>query len=236
MDANKSLKNKSEEPVCIVPVGYDKVLEDLKSKIKASQLQAMSAVNKQLIFIYRDIGRTIHEQQSAAEWGSSVVEHLAKDLRKSFPGMKGFSARNLWRMRDFYFSYRDNEKLTALLAEISWTHHLVILEQCKDPLEREFYIRMPKSHGWSYRVLMNQISNQTYEKTMTSQTNFDKNLPERLRPVAKLAMKDDYVFSFLELEEEHGEHELERAILSRIEDFLREVGNVYSFIAIPGDV
>jgi hypothetical protein len=105
--------------------------------------------------------------------------------------------------------------LTALLAEISWTHHLIILEKCKDPLERELYIRTSKRHSWSYRVLMNQISNQTYEKTMTSQTNFDKNLPERLRPEAKLAMKDDYAFSFLELDEEHSEHELERAILCR---------------------
>lgn len=152
MDGNKSLQNKGEKTLSIVPAGYDKVLEELKSKIRASQLQALSAVNKQLIFVYRDIGRTIHEQQSTAEWGSSVVEHLAMDLQKSFPGMKGFSARNLWRMRDFYFSYRDNEKLTALLAEISWTHHLVILEKCKDPLEREFYIRTSKSHGWSYRV------------------------------------------------------------------------------------
>ena len=77
---------------------------------------------------------------------------------------------------------------------------------------------------------MNQITNQTYEKTLTSQTNFDKNLPERIRPEAKLAMKDDYAFSFLELGEEHSEYELESSILSRIEDFLREVGNVYSFV------
>jgi predicted nuclease of restriction endonuclease-like (RecB) superfamily len=230
MSSKKASQSTSEEVLAIVPTGYAQILEDLKSKIKASQLQAISAVNKQLISIYRDIGRTIHEQQSAAEWGSSIVEHLAKDLQKSFPGMKGFSSRNLWRMKDFYISYRDNEKLTALLAEISWTHHLIILEKCKDPLEREFYIRMSKRQSWSYRVLMNQISNQTYEKTMTSQTNFDKNLPERLRPEAKLAMKDDYAFSFLELDEEHNEHELERAILCRIEDFLREVGSVYSFM------
>lgn len=133
-------------------------------------------------------------------------------------------------MKDFYLSYRSNEKLTALLAEISWTHHLVILEKCKDLLEREFYMRMSKRNSWSYRVLMNQIDNQTYEKTLISQTNFDKNLPEKMRPEAKLSMKDDYAFSFLELGEEHSEYELERAILSKIEEFLREVGNVYSFM------
>lgn len=118
--------------------------------------------------------------------------------------MQGFSARNLWRMRDFYLSYNQDEKLTALLAEISWTHHLVIMEKCKDPLEREFYIRMSKRNNWSYRVLMNQISNKNYEKTLLSQTNFDNHLPEKMRPEAKLAVKDDYTFDFLELGDEHS--------------------------------
>lgn len=117
-----------------------------------------------------------------------------------------------------------------MTAEISWTHNVVILEKCKDPLEREFYIRMSKRHGWTYRVLMNQISNKTYEKTMLTQTNFDKSLPEKIKPEAKLSMKDDYAFDFLELADEHTEHELERAILSRVEDFLREMGHVFSFM------
>jgi predicted nuclease of restriction endonuclease-like (RecB) superfamily len=227
---NKHFKNVDHEVTIALPTDYGLILEQLKRKIKSSQLQALSAVNKELLSVYREIGKTIFEQQEKTEWGSSVVEQLAKDLQKLFPGMKGFSARNLWRMKDFYLSYRDNEKLTALLAEISWTHHLVIMEKCKDYFAREFYIRMSKRNGWSYRVLMNQIDNQTYEKTMTSQTNFDKNLPQKLLPEAKLAMKDDYAFSFLELGEEHSEQELERAILAKIEDFLKEVGNVYSFM------
>lgn len=144
--------------------------------------------------------------------------------------MKGFSSRNLWRMRDFHLSYRDNTKLPALLAEISWTHHIYILEKCKDPLEREFYIRMSKRNRWSYRVLLNQIDNKNYEKTMSSQTNFDKNLPEKMRSEAKLAVKDEYAFDFLELGDEHSEYELEGAIVRNIEPFLKEVGNVYSFV------
>ena len=213
-----------------MPSGYGQVLENIKGLIKTAQLKALSAVNQALISMYRDIGKTIHEQQQTAEWGSSVVEQLAEDLQGSFPGMRGFSSRNLWNMRDFYLSYANNPKLQAMTAEISWTHHIVILSKCKDILEREFYIRMSKRNGWTYRVLMHQISNKTYEKMMTSQTNFDKNLPEKMRPEAKLAMKDDYSFGFLELADEHTEHELERAILSRVEDFLREIGNVYSFM------
>jgi predicted nuclease of restriction endonuclease-like (RecB) superfamily len=190
----------------------------------------MVAVNRELIAVYWDIGKTINEQQQAAKWGTSVVDQLAKDLKNRFPGMKGFSSRNLWRMRDFYLSYSNNEKMPALLAEISWTHHVYILEKCKDPLEREFYMRMSKRNSWTYRVLLNQIDNRNYEKTMASQTNFDKNLPEKMRPEAKLAVKDEYAFDFLELGDEHSEYDLQSAILRNIEYFLREVGNVYTFM------
>lgn len=210
--------------------GYQQILTDIVGKIKSAQTRAMVSVNRELIAIYQEIGRTIHEQQQTAEWGDSVVRQLAKDLQNAFPGMKGFSARNLWRMKDFYASYQGNEKVTALLALISWTHHVVIMEKCKDNLEREFYIRMTKKNGWSYRVLMNQIDNRTYEKTIISQSNFEKNLPVNMMPEAKLAVKDEYAFDFLELGEDHSEHELEHAILQNIEKFLREMGNVYAFM------
>lgn len=116
----------------------------------------MKTINQELIKVYRDI-ETISEQQQIAEWGSSVVEQLAHDLRASFPGIRGFSTRNLWNMRDFHLSYVDNPKLQAMTAEISWTHNVVILEKCKDSLEREFYIRMSKRVGWTYRVLIKKM-------------------------------------------------------------------------------
>ncbi len=213
-----------------LPSGYGDVLEEIKSKIKAAQQRALSVVNNELIVVYREIGKTIYEHQQAKSWGSAVVEQFAKDLQNSFPGMKGFSSRNLWIMKDFYTSYRANAKLQTLSAEISWSHNVAILTKCQDLLEREFYMRMSKRNCWSYRVLLNQIDNKTYEKMMSSQTNFDKNLPEKMRPEAKLAVQDEYTFSFLDLGEKHSERELERAIVSNIEDFLREVGNIYAFM------
>lgn len=213
-----------------LPDDYSNILGAITSKIKASQSRAMTAVNRELIEVYREIGKVLHQQQSKAEWGSFVVERLAKDLQNAFPGMKGLSSRNLWRMKDFYVSYRENKKLTTLSAEISWSHNVALLSKCQDPLQREFYMRMAKKNGWTYRVLLHQIDNMTYEKTMTSQTNFDKNLSKKLRPEAKLAVKDEYAFGFLELGEEHSEYELERAIVRNIEPFLREVGNVYTFM------
>lgn len=221
---------KDSDAILIPPPGYDKILSDLKDLIKTSQFKAISAVNQALIFTYRGIGQTIHEQQQSAGWGTSVVEQLAKDLQNAFPGMKGFSARNLWNMRDFHLSYEKDTKLQTLSAEISWSHNIAILGKCKDILEKEFYMRMSKRNGWTYKVLLNQIDNKNYEKTMTSQTNFDKSLPEKIRPEAKLSVKDEYIFDFIELGEEHSEYELERAIVNNIETFLREVGNAYSFM------
>ncbi len=213
-----------------LPKDYDTVLETIRGKIRDAQTSAMVTVNRELIGVYREIGRTIHEQQEAAEWGDSVVELLAKDLQKTFPGMRGFSSRNLWIMKDFYASYRDVAKLQTLSAEISWSHNVALLSKCKGNLEKEFYMRMTKRNGWSYRVLLNQIEHKTYEKTMISQTNFEKNLPEKMRSEAKLAVKDEYAFEFLELGDEYSERELEKAIVKNIEHFLREVGNVYTFM------
>ena len=158
------------------------------------------------------------------------MEQLAADLRTEFAGVGGFSASNLWRMKAFFEAYTGLEKLAPLVREIGWSHNLAILERCKDPLEREFYLRMTRKFGWSKNVLIHQIDNQSYEKSLLGQTNFDQALTPELRAQAKLAVKDEYTFDFLELGEEHGERELERALIARIEDFLRAMGGMFAFM------
>src|SRR3954466_5232942 len=130
---------------------YKQVLQAIKERVLQAQYDALKVVNKELIQLYWDIGRMIVEQQEQHKWGENTVRQLAKDLQVEFPGIRGFSSQNLWRMRAFYLTYADDEKLSALLREISWTHHLEIL-RCKDNQEREFYLRMTKRFGWSYRV------------------------------------------------------------------------------------
>jgi predicted nuclease of restriction endonuclease-like (RecB) superfamily len=151
-------------------------------------------------------------------------------LRREFPGVAGFSMQNLWYMRQFYLEYSGHEKLQPLVGEIAWAHNLVIMSKCKDSLEREFYIRMTRKFGWSKNVLIHQIDNQSYEKSLLGQTNFDQVLTPELRAQAKLAVKDEYTFDFLELGEEHSERELERALIARIEDFLRAMGGMFAFM------
>jgi predicted nuclease of restriction endonuclease-like (RecB) superfamily len=209
---------------------YAHLLAEVKERIRSAQYEALKAVNKELVGLYWDIGRIIVERQDAEGWGKAVVEQLAADLRTEFPGVGGFSASNLWRMKAFFEAYTGLEKLAPLVREIGWSHNLAILERCKDPLEREFYLRMTRKFGWSKNVLIHQIDNQSYEKSLLGQTNFDRALTPELRAQAKLAVKDEYTFDFLELGEEHSERELERALIARIEDFLRAMGGMFAFM------
>jgi len=212
------------------PQDYPRLLSEIKERIRSAQYEALKAVNKELVGLYWDIGRMIVERQDVEGWGKAVVEQLAADLRTEFPGVGGFSASNLWRMKAFFEAYNGLEKLAPLVREIGWSHNLAILERCKDPLEREFYLRMTRKFGWSKNVLIHQIDNQSYEKSLLGQTNFDQALTPELRAQAKLAVKDEYTFDFLELGEEHSERELERALIARIEDFLRAMGGMFSFM------
>jgi predicted nuclease of restriction endonuclease-like (RecB) superfamily len=209
---------------------YGKFLADIKNKIRTTQYQALQTVNKSLIKLYWDIGKQIVESQKKYGWGKAIVESLARDLQAEFPGMQGFSERNIWYMRKLFMEYDHNSNLQPLVAEIGWTHNVVILDRCKDDLEKEFYIRMTKKFGWTKNVLIHQIENQGYEKMLLNQTNFNKVLPKKIKNQAKLAVKDEYTFDFLEMGDDHGERELERALLVKINRFLIEMGGAFAFM------
>jgi predicted nuclease of restriction endonuclease-like (RecB) superfamily len=153
----------------------------VKERIRSAQYEALKAVNKELVGLYWDIGRMVVERQSESAHGDSVVEMLSADIRAEFPGITGFSRRNMFYMRDFYLLYHRDERVQPLVAQIGWSHNLVILERCKGSLEREFYIRMTRKFGWSKNILVHQIANQCYEKSLTGQTNFERELTPELR-------------------------------------------------------
>lgn len=209
---------------------YLGLLKAVRERVRSAQYSALKAVNNELIHLYWDIGKMIVERQFKHGWGKAIVETLARDLQAEFPGVHGFSARNIWYMRIFYVTYRKNRKLQPLVAEISWTKHLIIIDRCRDDLEREFYIRMTRKFGWTKNVLIHQIDNQSYKKTMINQTNFDKALPEKIKNQAKLAVKDEYSFDFLELGEKHSEMEFERALIAKVNRFLVEMGGTFAFM------
>ena len=221
---------------------YGSFIKDIKALIYRRQYEAMKKVNTELIQLYWEIGEEIERQQREQGWGKSVITILSKELQKEFPGVKGFSTTNLWRMRSFYLEYSQKSNLPPsvgeiqksvlppLVAEIGWSHNCVIIEKCKDSLQRDFYIKMTKRFGWTKDVLINNIENRAFEKYLTNQTNFDETVPEKYRLQAKLAVKDDYNFDFIEMGMEHSEAELEAGIIKNIRAFLMEMGGDFSFI------
>jgi predicted nuclease of restriction endonuclease-like (RecB) superfamily len=204
-------------------------IAEIKQKIRQAQYDALKTVNVQLINLYWEIGKSITEKQ-VESWGKAVVSSLSKELQKEFPGIGGFSVTNLWLMAQFYSEYQGIENLQPLVGEISWSKQIIILNKCKDNLERQFYILATKKFGWTKNLLIHQVENQTYEKYLLKQTNFEQILPDSIKNQAYLAVKDEYTFDFLKLADEHSENQLETALVNNIRNFLLEMGNQFTFV------
>ena len=214
----------------IPPAGYGDFLHEVKTQIRQRQYQALRAANKELLALYWWLGENISRRQAEQGWGKSVVETLARDLQAEFPGRNGFSAQNLWLMRQFFSEYSEKPKLQPLVREISWAKNLLIMARCKDDLEREFYLRATARFGWTKNVLQHQLDNQSYRQYLTGQTNFDAALPESIKAQALLAVKDHYIFDLMGLAEEHSERELEQALVRNLRTFLTEMGEAFTFV------
>lgn len=204
-------------------------IAEIKQKVRQAQYAALKAVNTELINLYWELGKAISEKQSIG-WGKAIVPTLSKELQREFPEMTGFSTTNLWYMVQFYTEYRTDENLQPLVGEISWSKHLIILSKCKDSQERLFYTIATKKYGWTKGLLIHQVENKTYQKYLLNQTNFEEVLPDKIKNQAYLAVKDQYNFGFLEMENQHSEYELEQAIIRNIKEFLLEMGPDFSFM------
>ena len=212
-------------PHAISPEHYHKFVSEIQSTIQKAQLEAYRKVNKTIIELYWFIGKKIVESQEKYRWGKAVVVNLSTDLQRVFPGVRGFSVQNLWRMRNFFLAYHQNPKVQSLLGDVGWTHHIVLLEKVKDKLAREYYMLSVKRYGWTANVLIHKIESGDFERFAVSRShNFEQTLPEETRNHATLAVKDHYVFDFLEMKDEYLERELEDALIKHLPDLIMELG------------
>ncbi|HRW22214.1 MAG TPA: PDDEXK nuclease domain-containing protein, partial [Bacteroidales bacterium] len=186
-------------------------------------------INTDLIELYWQIGAYVYQKIRNSEWGKSVVQDLSNFINKNEPDLKGFSAQNIWRMRQFYEAYYKNEKLSALLREISWTNNLLILAKSESTEEREFYIRLAKQEMYSSRELERQIDSGLYERTVTAGKNISAVLRE-IHPKAEQNLRDKYVVDFLSLPKIHSEQDLRKAIILNLKDFILEFGKDFAFV------
>ena len=214
----------------VLPEGYSKFLASLKRRVQKARLKATLSVNRELILLYWEIGQMILKRQRKEGWGAKVIDRLAHDLRKEFPDMKGFSARNLKYMRSFAEAYPDKKFVQQAAAQIPWFHHCILLDKVKDHAERLWYIQQTTLHGWSRNVLVHQIESGLYHRKGKAITNFDKTLPSPQSDLAHETLKDPYMFDFLGLTDDIRERELEKELIARLRDFLLELGSGFAFV------
>jgi predicted nuclease of restriction endonuclease-like (RecB) superfamily len=209
---------------------YSQFLADLKSRIRAAQLRAALAVNRELVLLYWQIGRDILDRQARESWGTKVIDRLAADLKNAFPDMKGFSPRNLKYMRRFADVWPDAEFVQQVAAQLPWFHNCVLLDKVTDSDERVWYARAAIQHGWSRSVLVHQIESALYRRQGKAITNFDRALPPPQSDLAQEVTKDPYNFDFLMLGKEAHERDLERGLLEHLRKFLIELGVGFAFV------
>ncbi|GAA6619296.1 YhcG family protein [Scytonema sp. NUACC26] len=209
---------------------YDAFLSTLKQRIRTAQVRAALAVNQELVLLYWQIGREILQRQQEEGWGTKVIERIAKDLKREFPDIKGFSRTNLLYMRAFAEAYPDEQFVQQAAGQIPWFHNCVLLDRVKAPEQRVWYIQQTIQNGWSRAILEMQIESRLYERQGSAVTNFSQTLPRPQSDLAQQLIKDPYHFDFLTLGKEAQERDLERALVERIRDFLLELGAGFSFV------
>ena len=210
---------------------YTRFLADVKKRIATAQLRATSSLNQHLVLHYWQVGKAIVNKQEAAGWGDEIIPRLSADLGREFPGMKGFSRSNLFSMRKFFTTYRDDNCPTAV-GQLPWSLNILILNKIDNPEERLWYLNEALRNGWSRRVLDHQIDSGLYHRQARAakDCNFSRVLPRLHSELAQELLKDPYHFDFLGLGPQAKERDLENALVEHLEEFLLELGVGFALI------
>jgi predicted nuclease of restriction endonuclease-like (RecB) superfamily len=211
-------------------INYEPFLKEILAKIQSARYEMLKTVSRQTVLLYWDIGKSVSEKAQNNGWGKSIVEQLSKDLQTEFPGIRGFSASNIWRMKTFYETYYDNEKLAPLVREIGWVQNCLIIEKCKDDSRREYYLRKTKQMGWSKLDLIDKIKHHYFENQVLVQNNFNATVSTELKAQVAWEFVDDYNIELISPDQPFSEKEMENAIVSNVVKFLSEMGGNFAFV------
>jgi len=211
---------------------YKNFITDLKQQIYSAKSKAVLSANRLMIELYFDIGHKIVQNQEQQGWGKSVVEQMSKDLKDEFGEKSGYSASNLWRMRNFYLIYKDDEYLAQLVRDISWGQNILIFEKCKLKDEREYYIKKAVEYGWNRNTLTHHIKRNLFQRddNLQKNNNFDITLKTEISELAQDIVKSEYNLEFLGISKDMNERKIEKTMVENIKKFLLELGYGFSFI------
>jgi len=207
----------------------DSRFSDIILLINQARNTALRAVNSELINLYWNVGSYVSQKIESAVWGDTVVSELAKFIQNEHPEIKGFSDKNIWRMKQFYETYKAYPKLSSLLRELSWTHNLTIFSRCNTLEEKEFYLFKTQQERNTVRELDRQISSGLFERTLIGNTKLSTAMREVNQNIEN-NFKDGYIFEFLNLPESHSEKELQKGLIHQMRKFILELGKNFLFI------
>jgi predicted nuclease of restriction endonuclease-like (RecB) superfamily len=202
---------------------------DVLRHIQQSRQKIFAQINTALIDLYWQLGQIISHKVSTEAWGKGVVTDLAAFIAQQDPDLKGFSDKNLWRMKQFFETYQADEKLSPLLRELPWTHNTIIFSRCKTAEEREYYLMLCIKERYSSRELERQINTSHFERTMLANQKLSAALRE-LHPNIGGTFKDNYVLEFLGLPIQHDESHLQKALVQNMKRFILELGRDFVFV------
>ena len=197
--------------------------------IQRGRGRAWEVANLHLVELYWSIGECLSGKVADEIWGRGTVLRLAAWLSARQPGIRGFSASNLWRMKQFFELYADAPKLAPLVRVLPWASNLLILGQCKTSAEREFYLRLAAEQRWNKRELERQLEGALFERTVTGKPALSPMLREK-HPHAALVFKDRYLLDFLQLPDDHAERDLQQGLVTNLKQFLLELGRDFCFV------
>lgn len=208
---------------------YNEQFQKVVNIIESAKERAYRKVNEELITMYRDIGEYISKQSQNSSYGDAFVQKLADFFSENYPELKGFNRRGLYRMKQFYELYKDEEKVSPLVTQLSWSNHLKIMSACKTMDERIFYMNMCIKERLSKRELERQIDSGYYERYMLSQNPQSLAL-ETVKKATGNIFLDNYVLDFLDVPEPMSEHDLQKSIIRNLKDFILEIGKDFTFV------
>ena len=212
-----------KKPVATSSGQFDEVIRI----IQISHDRALKAVNAEMIRMYWNVGEYLSKLCANANFGDKIIDDVAAYIAQNNPGAKGFNRRGLYRMKQFYELYKDDEFVSPLVTQVSWTNHLLIMSGSKSVDERHFYLSLCAKEHYSKRELERQMDSGYYERSMLS----SKKLPSQ--PVSqniRSSILDTYILEFLDLPEEFSESNLRKAITHNLKQFILEFGKDFSFI------
>ncbi|MCL2282404.1 MAG: PDDEXK nuclease domain-containing protein [Fibromonadales bacterium] len=208
---------------------YLSVIADIKHKIKKAQYKAILSANSEMVLLYWQIGGIIN---SKAFWGSKFIDNLAKDIKNDFPFAKGYSVRNLKYMAKFAKIHTDAEFVQVALAQITWYHHITLMDKIKDAKAYLWYVSETIKNGWSRNVLVHQIESELYKRQIENKkvSNFAKTLDYPQNELATQTLKDQYIFDFIDFRDKMIEREIENELVKNVTKLLLELGEGFAFI------